>query len=52
MEKPRIQRVDVRMPEDVYAAVVQAAQEDTRSVNAQIIALLRESLRRRKGRKS
>jgi hypothetical protein len=51
MEKPRIRRVDVRMPDDLYSAIAQAAQEDTRSMNAEIIALLRESLRRRKGRK-
>jgi hypothetical protein len=43
-------RFSVRFPLDVLEAVKQAAQEDERSINSEIIWLLRKALVLRKGR--
>lgn len=43
-----LQKVTFRIPKDVYAAVQELANEETRPVNSQVIVLLREALAARK----
>ena len=47
MDRPE-KRFSVRFPLDVLGAIKQAAQEDGRSINSEIIWLVRDALRRRK----
>jgi len=42
-----MKNINVRLPDDLHAQLVQAAQEDTRSLNGEIIHLLRLALKRR-----
>jgi hypothetical protein len=43
-----MEQVTVRMPADLHAQLVQASEEDDRSLNSEIIALLKQALARRK----
>ncbi|WP_131745850.1 Arc family DNA-binding protein [Frankia sp. Cppng1_Ct_nod] len=42
-----MKNLNVRLPDDLHARLVEAAKEDTRSLNSEIIHLLREALERR-----
>jgi len=42
-----MKHVNLRLPDDLHALIVQAAQHDTRSLNGEIIYLLRWALERR-----
>ena len=46
----QLKRIDLRMPEPLYDQLVATANADTRSLNAEIVALLKEALKRRKDR--
>ena len=41
-------RITLRLPADVHAAVAQLADQDVRSLNAEILVLLREAIIARK----
>lgn len=41
-----IERVDLRLPKTIKERVAQLAQQENRSINAQIVILLKESLNR------
>lgn len=43
-------RFSVRFPLDVLEAVKQAAKEDGRSINSEIVWILRDTLSKRKGK--
>ena len=43
-------KINTRYPADVYAAIKQFAQEDSRSFNGMVIWILREYLKRRVGK--
>jgi hypothetical protein len=47
MEAERV-RHDLRLPADLYARIAELAKEQERSVNAQIIVLLRKATKERK----
>jgi hypothetical protein len=47
--KQQVKRFSVRFPLDVLEAVKQAAQEDDRPINSEIVWLLRQALASRKG---
>ncbi len=47
-----MKRFSVRFPLDVLEAVKQAAKEDERPINSEIIWLLRQALALRKGKES
>lgn len=40
-------KMTIRIPDDLHTALVAAANDDTRSLNAEIIVLLREALKAR-----
>lgn len=42
-----LHKVTFRLPEDVYQAIQQTAQSETRPINSQVIVLLREALKQR-----
>ena len=39
-----LQKVTFRIPEEVYVAIQQTAEAETRPINSQVIVLLREAL--------
>jgi predicted HicB family RNase H-like nuclease len=41
--------ISLRLPDDVHAEAVLAAQEDERSLNTEIVRLLRNALQMRRG---
>lgn len=41
-----MKHISLRLPDDLHALVVEAAQQDTRSLNGEIIHLLRLALER------
>lgn len=41
-------RVTIRIPADLHALIVKAAEQDTRSINGEIIALLQKAIADRK----
>jgi len=45
-------KMNTRFPADVYAAIKQFAQEDSRSFNNMVIWILRKYIQERKGRQS
>jgi hypothetical protein len=47
--KQQVKRFSVRFPLDVLEVVKQAAQEDDRPINSEIVWLLRQALASRKG---
>jgi hypothetical protein len=49
--KQQVKRFSVRFPLDVLEAVKQAAQEDDRPINSEIVWLLRQALASRKGKR-
>jgi hypothetical protein len=46
-EKPKMVNLNVRLPPDLAAQVKQAAQEEGRSINSEILWALRDYLTRR-----
>jgi len=52
VDKEQMKRFSVRFPLDVLEAVKQAAKEDERPINSEIIWLLRQALALRKGKES
>jgi predicted HicB family RNase H-like nuclease len=42
-----MKHVNLRLPDDLHALLVAAAKDDTRSLNSEIIHLLRRALERR-----
>lgn len=48
---PGTVRFEVRAPADLHAALVQHAERDERSMNAEIIVLLREAIAARQKRR-
>jgi hypothetical protein len=46
-EKPKTVNINVRLPPDLAAQVKQAAQEEGRSINSEILWALRDYLTRR-----
>lgn len=45
-------KINTRYPAEVYAAIKQFAQEDSRSFNNMVIWILREYIQKRKGKQS
>lgn len=41
-------KVTIRIPDDLHQALVKLSEQDTRSLNGEIIALLREAIAERK----
>lgn len=41
-------KLTIRIPQDIHEKLTQLAQQDTRSLNAEIIVLLKEAIERRK----
>lgn len=50
--KPAIVDTRVRVPADLYEQIKQLAEDETRSINGQMVALLREAVERRPPRKA
>jgi hypothetical protein len=48
MTDPKRKRFLLHLPEDLYAEIEKIAQEEMRSVTAQIVVLLRDAVARRK----
>jgi hypothetical protein len=42
-----LKKVTFRIPDNLYTAILEAAEQDTRPINSQVIVLLREALRAR-----
>jgi len=43
-QEPNDKKITIRMPDDIHAALVKAAKDDARSLNAEILILLRTAL--------
>jgi predicted HicB family RNase H-like nuclease len=43
-QNPNDKKITIRVPDEVHAALVQAAKDDDRSLNAEILALLKLAL--------
>jgi hypothetical protein len=50
MKTAKETKINTRYPSDVYAAIKQFAQEDSRSFNGMVIWILREYIKRRMGK--
>ncbi len=44
-------KITIRIPTDVHALLIRLAAQDTRSLNGEIITLLREAIAKREGKK-
>lgn len=43
-QEPNDKKITIRMPDDIHAALIKAAKDDARSLNAEILVLLRAAL--------